>query len=110
MELKGLQVKDIIKIPSTIYLCPYCGKKLLSKNSYRNHLIQGYCLNYDHEYELKKQQYNNCEITTNEFFQWVIDNGYDDVLYISDKEKEQLSEELRNKLQNNYFNGDDYYE
>lgn len=40
MKVKGEKFLDIEKQTREVYPCPYCGKILIRKNSYRNHLLK----------------------------------------------------------------------
>lgn len=38
MEIRGIEVENVISKQSIIYECPYCTKKFINKNSYYTHL------------------------------------------------------------------------
>lgn len=44
---KGVKYREPLTDVMIVIRCPYCSKKFLNKNSYRNHILGGYCLNCD---------------------------------------------------------------
>lgn len=42
-NFKGIQFDEPLTDVSIISICPYCNKRFLNSNSYRNHVLKGYC-------------------------------------------------------------------
>lgn len=107
MKIKGLEVKNPEEIQTTIYECAYCAKKFLNKNSYYNHIAKKYCLSYYIDYEEKTQEYKENKITVQEYYEWVYEHGYSEFVGMTEKEKEQLSENFLRKIEDLYCYEDD---
>ena len=52
ITFNGIKVKSTYTDIEVIQRCPYCNKKFLHKNSYRNHILGDYCKMFD----LEKQE------------------------------------------------------
>lgn len=46
-NFNGIEYRKLLTDVIIINKCPYCNKKFLNKNSYRNHILGGYCINCD---------------------------------------------------------------
>ena len=95
MKVKGHKVYNPIEIKTTIYQCPYCHKKLINKNSYRNHILSS-CSRFQFEYEEMKQNYEQNKITKAEYYKWLNDNGY--TVDLKDEDIKDIGEALYKEI------------
>lgn len=102
MKIRGIQVDNLIEEQATIYQCPYCTKKFINKNSYYNHLDKKYCYYFDIDLQIKTNQFDNKEITAQEYYEWMLANGYEYAICISEEEKKEISDELLQKIEGLY--------
>lgn len=102
LKLNNLTVESPIEEKTIIYRCPYCSRKFLSKNSYRNHIIKDYCPGYFINFEKKRISYEANEITKKEYYEWCYENGYIEFLDLSEVTIKELGEEFYNKIANLY--------
>ena len=42
-KFNGIEYDEPLTDIEVITICPYCSKKFLNKQSYRNHIVRGYC-------------------------------------------------------------------
>ena len=102
MKIRGIKVDDLIEEKTTIYKCPYCTKKFINKNSYYNHLNRNFCYSFDINLQIKTNQFDNKEITAQEYYEWMLTHGYEYAICISEEEKKEISNELLQKIEDLY--------
>ena len=42
-KFNNIDYKELLTDVQVVYSCPYCNKQFFNKNSYRNHIVKGYC-------------------------------------------------------------------
>ena len=105
MEIRGIEVENVISKQSIIYECPYCTKKFINKNSYYTHLDKKYCRSFNIEFEKIKNNFNNHKITEKQFYEECFRIGYLECVVNPDdleRIKTIVSEELFNKIESMY--------
>lgn len=109
MKIRGIKVDDLVEEKATIYKCPYCTKKFINKNSYYNHLNRNYCYSFDINLQIKTNQFDNKEITAQEYYEWMLTHGYEYVVRRKKRNICILSDELLQKIENLYSDIEEDY-
>ena len=109
MKIRGLEIKDAVPVSQIIYECAYCSKRFLNKNSYYNHIDKKFCWAFFIDYEQKAQEYENRKITKTEYYSWCYEHGFEEFLSLDKTTKEELGDELFEKIKSLYDDYEDDY-
>ncbi len=102
MRINNILVENPKEEKTLIYRCPYCLKKFLSKQSYRNHIAKNFCPSFFIDFEKQKKRYESSAITKKQFYEWCYENGYIEFLDLKKVTIKDLGEEFYYKIINLY--------